>query len=170
MEAGEIQRIFDATFASMNVRLLGGSREPVYEPGSPAIIRFKEDFAASALHEVAHWCIAGRRRRDAVDYGYWYEPERDGEVQARFEVVEAPAQALEWIFSVASGRRFLVSYDNFTLPPARREAFRARVRCAVGDRLERGLPPRARRFADALAGVSGCRHYGCSSHYQALPA
>ena len=34
-------------------------RWPYYEPGTPSVIYFREDFDRSALHEVAHWCVAG---------------------------------------------------------------------------------------------------------------
>ncbi len=53
-------------------------------------------FYASALHEIAHWCIAGENRCQQVDYGYWYEPNgRSEERQFEFEKVEVKPQALE---------------------------------------------------------------------------
>ena len=46
-----------------------------------------------------HWCLAGTRRRQRVDYGYWYAPEgRDEAQQAAFFAVEAAPQALESLF------------------------------------------------------------------------
>ncbi len=170
MNAAAIVAVFESTFD--NVRLEGGADEPFYSPaaaGEPAIIRFREDFAASALHEVAHWCIAGPRRRALPDFGYWYEPVRDGATQSRFEAAEAEPQALEWILSVAAGRPFRVSFDNFDLPACRVDAFRCRVRSAAQDRLARGLPARARRFAAALSARSGCVTYLDSMHYQDVP-
>lgn len=170
MNANEIIEVFEAAFPS--VQLCGGSDEPYYVPaalGGTATLHFKEDFAASALHEVAHWCIAGRRRRELVDFGYWYEPERSSETQSRFEYVEAPPQALEWIFSVAAGRPFRVSFDNFDLPANRLDAFRRRVQDAVLERLQHGLPRRAQRFADALATRSGQAGFLDPEHYEAMP-
>lgn len=170
MNAAGIVEVFASTFD--DVRLEGGHDEPFYAPadgGTPAVIRFKEDFAASALHEVAHWCIAGWRRRQLPDFGYWYEPVRDAGTQSRFEAAEAGPQALEWIFSVAAGRTFRVSFDNFDLPSCRLDAFRCRVRSAAQDRLASGLPQRAQRFAAALAERSGCNAYLDPSHYQDIP-
>ena len=57
----------------LKVRLIGGAEEPFYEPGSAgryARIRYTRDYAASAQHELAHWCIAGTARRRMSDYGY----------------------------------------------------------------------------------------------------
>ena len=48
------------------VRLVGGFDEPLYLPATDsraAEIRFRSDYPSSALHEVAHWCLAGARRR-----------------------------------------------------------------------------------------------------------
>ena len=98
------------------VRLLGGASEPVYEPGSdgePAVIRYTRDYPASALHELAHWCIAGSRRRRLPDYGYWYRPPpRSDAEQAAFFRVELPVQALEARLARAAGLRFRVSVDD----------------------------------------------------------
>ena len=98
------------------VRLLGGAVEPIYEPGSgddAAVIRYTRDYPASALHELAHWCIAGSRRRALPDYGYWYRPPpRTDREQAAFFRVELPVQALEARLAVAAGLPFRVSVDD----------------------------------------------------------
>lgn len=170
MTADEIIEVFERSFDG--VRLIGGSDEPFYAPADddrPATIHFKEDFAASALHEISHWCIAGRRRRLLPDFGYWYEPERDPHTQQRFEAAESGPQALEWIFSTAANRPFRVSFDNFDLPDAGLDAFRERVHRAVHGRLRSGLPPRAGLFARALAAHTGCTDYMDSRHYEELP-
>lgn len=159
IDAGAIIRVFDSTFAlAYRTVLQGGAPEPEYVPPSaaePGRILFREDFAASALHEVAHWCIAGRARRCRHDYGYWYESARDEAAQARFEAAEARPQAMEWIFSNAAGLAFRVSCDNL----GQDSASRARLRAAVGKEarawLVRGLPLRAGQFAAALAAASG---------------
>ncbi|MEA7548766.1 elongation factor P hydroxylase, partial [Salmonella enterica subsp. enterica serovar Anatum] len=72
--------------------------------------RLKEDFKKSAVYqagklyfneveeverssrnwyEISHWCIAGKARRELVDFGYWYCPDgRDAQTQSQFEDVE----------------------------------------------------------------------------------
>jgi elongation factor P hydroxylase len=99
-----------------DTRLVGGFREPFYKANasdSLAEIQFTRDYERSALHELAHWCIAGPARRRMDDYGYWYEPDgRTGKQQARFFEVEAKPQALEKLFCVALDLPFEVSVDN----------------------------------------------------------
>ena len=110
--------LFEKTFLlSHRTRLLGGGEEPEYIPAidinSEHTIVFTRDYFASALHEIAHWCIAGERRRQLPDYGYWYAPDgRTAEQQKKFEQVEAKPQALEWLFSRACGSAFRLSADN----------------------------------------------------------
>lgn len=98
------------------VRLIGGAAEPLYEPGSEggiAIIRYTRDYPASALHELAHWCIAGARRRRLPDYGYWYRPPpRTDAEQSAFFRAELPVQALEARLAEAAGLSFRVSVDD----------------------------------------------------------
>lgn len=140
-------------FAEFHTRLVGGAEEPLYLPAdgsSPARIIFTKDYFASALHEVAHWCVAGEQRRALQDYGYWYAPDgRDMAQQAEFERVEIKPQALEWIFSAACGVRFRVSADNLASgfgPSAHFKegiAVQARAYCQT-------LPERPARFVVAL--------------------
>ena len=102
--------LFDRVFREdQNTVLVAGGEEPVYLPADERFphhrIVFRHDYVASALHEVAHWCVAGAARRALTDYGYWYAPDgRSTERQAEFEAVEARPQALEWIFSSACER------------------------------------------------------------------
>lgn len=157
-DARALERLFAACFRAAHATVLeGGGAEPLYVPSpdptrAPHRIVYREDYFASALHEVAHWCIAGRARRALEDYGYWYEPDgRDAARQRAFERVEARPQALESIFAEACGFAFHPSADNLERGAAASEAFeralaRERARLAA-----RGLPPRARRFRDALA-------------------
>lgn len=164
-----IERLFDRTFAAPeNTRLCGGAAEPLYLPAVnaddarsswdvAARIHYREDFAASALHEVAHWCIAGRARRRLVDYGYWYAPDGRNVAQQRdFMRVEARPQALEWCFTRACGRDFRLSFDNVDASPTPREHelfARCVLRCARAFARD-GMPPRAQRFFEAL-----CREF-----------
>ena len=88
---------FNQHFSDQQVLLKPGASEPFYQAACSqeqskkqphdqlATIFSTQDFFSSALHEVAHWCIAGVERRKLDDYGYWYEPDgRSGEQQARF--------------------------------------------------------------------------------------
>jgi elongation factor P hydroxylase len=110
--------LFEQTFLhSHRTRLVGGGREPEYIPAADITsehkIIFTHDYFSSALHEIAHWCIAGEQRRQLLDYGYWYSPDgRTAEQQKKFELVEAKPQALEWIFSRACDSPFTLSADN----------------------------------------------------------
>ena len=99
------------------VRLCGGAEEPFYKAASEstpyATIVYRADYLRSALHELAHWCIAGTVRRGLDDYGYWYEADgRSFEQQLAFMRVEAKPQALESIFCRVLGIPFQVSLDN----------------------------------------------------------
>jgi elongation factor P hydroxylase len=158
LDSATIVAVFDALFAQTHgARLCGGAAEPLYEPGSGgdvAKIHFRSDYAASALHEVAHWCIAGPRRRSQLDYGYWYNADgRDADAQSAFMHAEARPQALEWYFSVASGLRFRLSLDNLDAPPdpGMTRAFAEAVFTEASHLRARGLPPRAASFFEALA-------------------
>lgn len=114
----DIQRLFQRCFeGSHNTVLIGGYREPLYRPACEDKPRnqvmFTQDYYASALHETAHWLVAGEARRSLEDYGYWYAPDgRNAEEQAEFEKVEAKPQALECILCRAAGFPFKVSVDN----------------------------------------------------------
>lgn len=158
----DLIRLFNATFAGVeNTVLVRGGEEPLYLPADDEYpchrILFAHGFFASALHEIAHWCIAGRRRRQLVDYGYWYQPDgRDAGQQAAFEAVEARPQALEWAFSIACGATFRVSVDNLNGAPVDRHGFARRVHEALCRYAGHGFPPRAARFLAVLSD-----HYGC---------
>ena len=158
--ARRLERVFDHCFlAAENTRLVGGATEPLYQPAAdstdPHQLYYREDFFASALHEIAHWCIAGKERRQLLDFGYWYAPEgRDARQQKAFEAVEVKPQALEWYFSLACGYAFRVSVDNLdpvtgALPDPRQ--FRERVEAQAKQWQLDGLPPRADSFFRALA-------------------
>ena len=159
--SADIEALFNRLFFDeFNTRLEGGGEEPVYLPAddncSHNRLVYRADFASSALHETAHWCIAGAVRRQQVDFGYWYAPEdRDSQQQKKFECAEIKPQALEWCFSVAAGLPFQVSVDNFSVGEQQRLAFTARVREQVSQYLQYGLPERAQCFCDALRSEYG---------------
>ena len=157
-QVDELISLFNGLFSdSENTRLERGEHEPVYLPADDRVpyhrIVFAHGFFSSALHEIAHWCVAGPERRLLEDFGYWYEPDgRTPEQQRQFEQVEVKPQALEWIFSVCSGKPFRVSADNLALSAEAHDdrIFRERIHQEVLWRLEKGLPARAARFAAAL--------------------
>lgn len=154
----DLIQLFNHCFADKyNTRLMKGEGEPVYLPADETrpyhAIFFAHGFFRSALHECAHWFVAGPRRRLLEDYGYWYEPDgRTKEQQAIFESVEVKPQAIEWILTAATGHPFQVSADNlngdFEPDP---ERFKRAVHQQVIRFCEQGLPARAERFRAELA-------------------
>ncbi|WDE03585.1 elongation factor P hydroxylase [Thalassomonas viridans] len=150
--------LFDSGLgAQFNTRLIKGEDEPVYLPAGENCpyhqIIFAHGYYASALHEIAHWCIAGEARRLLEDFGYWYLPDgRNEKQQKEFEQVEVKPQAVEWAFCVAANKRFNVSADNLNGAGADTMAFKLAVYQQVLDYLETGFPPRAQTFIDILAG------------------
>ena len=154
--------IFDDTFfGRFNTRLIRGDDEPIYLPANEKCsyhqVVFAHGFYASALHEISHWCIAGSKRRELIDFGYWYEPDgRTSEQQANFEMVEVKPQAIEWAFCVIAKKKFTVSVDNLngdSEPDV--IAFKKRVFSQVRDYLTDGFPLRAQAFMEALAEFYG---------------
>ena len=112
---------------------------------------FTRDYFASALHEIAHWCLAGAERRQKVDYGYWYAPDgRDAMQQAAFERVEIKPQAIEWAFSIACKKPFKVSNDNLSLDNYDSSGFSKNVYQQLRAYIENGFPSRAEQFLTAL--------------------
>jgi hypothetical protein len=115
--ADEICLLFNRCFGEIfGVEILGGADEPVYLPASdpkPAQLIFRANYAASALHEAAHWCIAGSKRRGQIDFGLIYicEP-RTQEQQQRFFSAEVRTQSLECNFASAANLAFNPSADN----------------------------------------------------------
>lgn len=150
-------RIFnDLFYADYNTKLELGGDEPIYLPADDQYdyhrIIFARGFYASALHEIAHWCVAGPERRLVEDFGYWYVPDgRSYEVQMEFEKVEIRPQAYEWILAASAGFPFNVSCDNLAgdFQPDRL-AFMTKVQHDVLNILHAGLPLRVRLLSDAL--------------------
>ena len=109
-------QLFNALFINQQVILVRGSGEPEYFPAQnnqPARIEFAHGFFASALHELSHFCVAGKQRRQLFDFGYWYAADgRSATQQQAFERVEIKPQALECLFTLACRRPFQVSQDN----------------------------------------------------------
>jgi len=158
-DSHDLISLFNGLFEhSEKTILVGDGIEPVYLPIDPNFplnrIIFTHDYFASALHEIAHWCIASRQRRMQIDYGYWYSPDgRNAEQQQLFEQAEVKPQALEWIFSMAAGSKFTVSVDNLVGGKNHdQNAFEKKIHQQVQKYLEIGLPERAALFKDRLLG------------------
>lgn len=160
LRAQTLEQVFSDCFRkNSNAILQGGYSEPLYQPAATAgqfnVLRYREDFFASALHEVAHWCIAGSARRKQVDFGYWYAPDgRNASQQKAFENVEYKPQALEWFFAKACGYRFRISVDNLNAEgcePAGEGAFKQRVIQQAKYWRQQGLPVNGATFFKALS-------------------
>lgn len=149
-----IVELFNEQFRQLNTVLCPGADEPFYQPatsGKPASIYSREDFPASALHEVAHWCIAGPERRQLADFGYWYAADgRDAEQQQAFQSVEVKPQAIEWAFSRAAGLPFRVSIDNLDGAAIDPFGFELAVWQQAMIYHQKGLPVRAAQFVEVL--------------------
>lgn len=149
-----------------NTQLVKGDDEPIYLPADESrpyhAIFFARGFFSSALHECAHWLIAGEKRRMQVDFGYWYVPDgRSIEEQTLFQSAEVKPQAMEWILSRAAGYPFRLSIDNLSGQETDPSAFILAVLTQVKTYCDQGLPARAKGFHDAL-----CLFYGTSSSLQ----
>ncbi|MBU2709834.1 elongation factor P hydroxylase [Zooshikella harenae] len=153
----DLINLFNQCFAEThNTYLIKGDDEPIYLPASDQCpyhgIYFAHGYFSSALHECAHWFIAGNQRRQLVDYGYWYEP--DGRTKAQqqlFEKVEVNPQAVEWILSVAAGYLFKVSIDNLNNEAINPQPFKDAIYQQVKAYAHQGLPVRAEKFRQALS-------------------
>lgn len=157
-DPGDLIRLFNHCFLqSHNTILAYGKDEPLYLPANDSqphnVIYFAHGFFNSALHECAHWMIAGAERRKLIDFGYWYVPDgRNAEQQALFQQVEVRPQALEWMFAQAAGSKFEFSFDNLTAPAEDYEQFKHAVTQQILDYQKNGLPRRARVFYEVLLG------------------
>ena len=153
----DLIQIFETTFLKhYNTQLVSGDDEPIYLPAEGQFmyhrIIFAHGFYASALHEIAHWLVAGEKRRLLEDYGYWYEPDgRNMAQQSEFEKVEVVPQAIEWAVSLSCGFKFDVSADNLSGIEIDRVAFKHKVYQQVLCYLELGFSPRTQQLINACA-------------------
>jgi elongation factor P hydroxylase len=156
-EAHAVEALFNQVFyTGYQTYLVGGASEPLYKPASNEqennYIYYREDFFASALHEVAHWCIAGVKRRQQIDFGYWYVDDgRDATEQKAFEAAEVKPQALELLFSLAAKYPFQVSADNLNGSAQAIDDFKQAVFDQAQYYANNGLPKRATLFYSTLS-------------------
>lgn len=155
-QAQTLIALFNATFqTTQRTQLVCCEKEPIYRPADTQSpyhrIIFAHGFFASALHEIAHWCVAGPQRRLLEDFGYWYQPDgRSAEQQAEFERVEVKPQALEWIFSQAANFPFQFSADNIALNNQASDTFKNAVYHQVSAYLSGNLPRDAKIWTTCL--------------------
>jgi len=138
-----------------NTVLVAGDEEPIYLPADDSSphnrVIFAHGFYSSALHEIAHWCVAGEERRKLVDFGYWYKPDgRTEHEQEEFERVEVRPQAFEWLLAEAAGHRFHFSADNLSSGLGASDSFKQAVWDTLMELLEKGLPARLGQLVEAL--------------------
>lgn len=180
-EYADLIAIFEQTFfAKYNTKLVLGGSEPIYLPANKsdlgidaqpyAQVVFAHGYFTSALHEIAHWCLAGMPRLNKIDYGYWYCPDgRTAEQQAKFQQAEVKPQAIEMAFSLACGIKFNVSCDNLSGDEFGRQpdhiAFEQDVARQFKAYLADRFPPRAELFIAALSQFYQQDIYG---HQEAL--
>ena len=118
----QLIEIFNSCFADdFNTRLIKGDDEPIYLPADAEVpynrIVFAHGFYASAIHEISHWCIAGKARRELVDFGYWYCPDgRDAQTQSQRRL---HAQVMDYLANGIPERpaRFIKALQNYYHTP-----------------------------------------------------
>lgn len=134
--------------------LTGEHKEPFYRApsnGRAAEIQFKRDYIRSAMHELAHWCLAGKERRLLDDFGYWYlEDGRTQTQQEAFFKVEVRPQAIEWAFATVCGAPFEVSVDNLENHVSGSLKFQDMVHQQISEYLNSGYPRRAQEILHLL--------------------
>ncbi len=164
-----VELINDRVLRRFNTEMVGGFDEPYYAAAQehiPAQIQFRYDYFRSALHELAHWCVAGDVRRLLDDYGYWYAPDgRNQDEQAAFFNVEVKPQAIEWAFAMLCQLTFDVSVDNLDQSEEVTgiNEFKQSVKTQLLDYIETGFPERAQEILELLL-----KHYHNTSGTTAL--
>ena len=152
----DIVAVFTRCFRrSYATQLIGGAAEPLYQPAEaehePHRLYYRENFAASALHETAHWCVAGSARRTQVDFGYVYiEPPRTPAAQAAFFGAELKVQGLEELFCAAAGLEFVPSADQIGVDLNDFRQQLAEHRSQVRQWMHNSSDQRAHQFEQAL--------------------
>jgi len=143
-----VEHLNNAVLINHGTLLIGGFPEPYYKAAgttSLAEVQFTRDYERSALHELGHWCIAGKQRRLVNDYDYWYVPDgRSDEQQRLFFDVEVRPQALEKYFCSALTLPFDISVDNLgNRPQSGVDEFSDRVDEQYSRYQVEGFPSRA---------------------------
>ena len=158
----QIKAVFEQIFGETHqICLMGGAEEPVYLPAAPPaqpcnLLIHTRDYPASALHEIAHWCLASDAQLQCRDWGHWYLPDgRDAEQQRTFQRAEAKVQAVEWMLSIAAGLPFRESSDNLNGEAMDDTGFKDQIHGHALRFCERGFPARAELLFGALVKTGG---------------
>ncbi len=154
-DTADLISIFNNLFAEKyNTRLERGESKAVYLPADEIVpyhrLIFAQDVYSSALHEIAHWCIAGKERRQVVGFGYHNQHEGLAMQQQAFKKAEVKPQALEWILSKACQHSFRASMDDQTVEKCEIRSFKDAIFKQVICYCHQGLPKRAGVFRKAL--------------------
>lgn len=140
-----------------NTRIVGGFDEPFYQApqsGQMAQIQFSHDYIRSALHELAHWCVAGEERRKQDDFGYWYAADgRNQKQQNEFFKVEIKPQAIEWAFSIVLGIDFEASVDNLGTQVEGVDEFNNNLKKQLNDYVKNGFPKRTQEILSLFSNI-----------------
>ena len=148
-------------------KIEGAFDEPFYKAGKGgqmAEIQFSHDYIRSALHELAHWCVAGVERRKSDDFGYWYAVDgRDQEQQNEFFKVEIKPQTIEWAFSIICGVKFEASVDNLHKKVEGVDKFEQDLMVQMQQYLINGFPKRVKAIIVILA-----RDQNISAPYESI--
>ncbi len=156
MQAKELSQLLNKNYLNAyNTEIIGGFDEPFYkafEGGKPAQIQFSYDYIRSALHELAHWCVAGKERRKQDDYGYWYAADgRNQQQQNEFFKVEIKPQAIEWAFSIVLAVPFEASIDNLGTQVEGVEEFNHNLKKQLNEYVAKGFPKRTQEILDLFS-------------------
>ncbi|RKS87523.1 hypothetical protein DES39_0758 [Orbus hercynius] len=146
-------QLFSTVFPDLEIK--GGADEPFYEASkndTKAILYFRSNYPRSLLHELCHYCLAGDRRRQLDDFGYWYFPcGRTADQQLQFEQVEARPQGLEKLMCETIGITFIPSLDDFSGRPSSTDFLR-RLDEAYQE-MKLTPPPTPKKALDALINI-----------------
>lgn len=142
------------------IDIVGGGEEPFYEApkgNAKGRLIFRESFPRSLLHELSHYCLAGKKRRELDDFGYWYAPSgRAEDEQIQFEEAEARPQGLEKRMCEIVGLKFSPSFDNDSVLPAS-PRFEDKLEAAYQE-MKTNPPPTAKKALQRLAQLKLTEH------------
>ena len=147
IELTELLKLLNQNYLNQfDTKIIGGFDEPFYKVHTeqqPAQIQFSHDYIRSALHELAHWCVAGFERRKLDDYGYWYAADgRNQQQQNEFFKVEIKPQTIEWAFSIVLGIHFEASVDNLGVQVQGIDEFNDKLKKQLCEYTKKGFPKR----------------------------
>ena len=146
-----------------NTTIVGGFDEPFYKTfvsEQAAQIQFSHDYIRSALHELAHWCVAGKERRKLDDFGYWYAADgRNQQQQNEFFQVEIKPQAIEWAYSIVLGINFEASVDNLGTQVQGVDEFNDNLKKQLKQYVTNGFPKRTQEILALFSKYRGIEDF-----------